>query len=235
VTPTALVLWDVDLTLMQAGPLGRELYAAAFQRATGRRMESFPPAAGRLDQDIFRDALAAHRLDASDHPFPRFAEALTAVYTAGADELGRQGRALPGAAEALAALARVPGVVQTVVTGNIAPVARIKLAAFGLDRFLDLAVGAYGPDDHVRAHLVGMAQRRAGARYGARFDLRSTLLVGDTPHDVAAARIGGARMIAVASGRYTERQLRAAGATAVLPDLNDVRPLLRAVRPVRRG
>src|SRR5262249_29839439 len=147
------------------------------------------------------------------------------------EELRRQGRALPGAAAALAAIARLPGVVQTVVTGNIPTVARIKLAAFELDRFLDLEVGAYGPDDHVRGNLVGMARRRAGARYGVAFGAGATLLIGDTPHDVTAARDGGARMVAVASGRFSAAQLREAGAPVVLPDLTDVTALLRAVRP----
>jgi phosphoglycolate phosphatase-like HAD superfamily hydrolase len=119
--------------------------------------------------------------------------------------------------------------VQTVLTGNIAPVARIKLAAFDLDRHLDLEIGAYGADDRVRANLVPMAQRRAGARHAAVFDRSNTVVVGDTLHDVAAGRDGGARVVAVASGRTPASELRAAGADAVLPDLADTAAVLRAV------
>src|SRR5215470_17683722 len=100
-----LVLWDIDLTLVEAGPFGRQLYADAFLRATGRPLAFVAQMAGRLDQDIYRDTLAGHDLDPADHPFPRFAEALAAAYAGGTDELRRQGRALPGAAAALAALA----------------------------------------------------------------------------------------------------------------------------------
>lgn len=224
-----LILWDVDLTLVQVGPLGRRLYAAAFRLATGRSLEFQAGVAGRLDPDIYRDTLAGHHLDPADHPFDRFAEALAGVYELRIEEIRRHGRALPGAADALAALEAVPGTVQTVLTGNVPAVARTKLAAFGLDRHLDLDVGAYGPDDHVRAGLVPLAQRRASARYGALFDVRSTVVIGDTAHDVAAAREGGARAIAVATGGTTAGELRAAGAEVVLPDLMDTAALVGLV------
>src|SRR6266568_4393975 len=113
-----LVLWDIDLTLVQVGPFGRELYADAFERVTGRAMEFQAQMAGRLDPDIFSDTLAGHGLDPAAHPFPEFAEALAAAYAARAGEVRRRGRALPGAAAALATLAEVPGTVQTVLTGN---------------------------------------------------------------------------------------------------------------------
>jgi phosphoglycolate phosphatase len=224
-----LILWDVDLTLVEVGPFGRQLYAEAFRRVTGRTLGFQSQMAGRLDPDIYRDTLAGHGLDFADHPFARFAEALAAVYEARIEEVRRHGRALPGAAEALEALAAVPGTVQTVLTGNVPAVARAKLTAFGLDRHLDLDIGAFGPDDHVRAALVPLAQRRAGARHGRVFDVHSTVVIGDTAHDVAAARDGGARAIAVATGRTTAGQLRAAGAEVVLPDLVDTAALLRLV------
>jgi phosphoglycolate phosphatase len=224
-----LVLWDIDLTLVQAGRLGGELYAHAFRQVTGRTLEYQAQMAGRLDPDIFLDILTGHELDPAEHPFPRFAEALGAAYASRIDDLGRQGRALPGAAEALQALAEVPGVVQTVVTGNIPAVARVKLAAFGLDRHLDLDIGAYGPDDHVRAALVRLARERSGARHGTVFDAASTVVIGDTVHDVTAAREGGARVIAVATGRTPAADLRAAGAEVVLSDLLDTPGLVTLV------
>jgi phosphoglycolate phosphatase-like HAD superfamily hydrolase len=229
-----LVLWDIDLTLIQAGPIGRELYAAAFQQATGHPMRSRADMAGRLDPDIFRDTVEAHDLDPAAYPFPRFAGALAAAYSSRSEELREQGRVLPGAAAALAALAEVPGTVQTVLTGNVRAVALIKLAAFGLDRFVDVEIGAYGTDDHLRANLVAVAQQRAGAKHGVTFDAGSTVLVGDTLHDVAAGRRGGALVVAVATGRTTEAELLKAGAEVVLPDLTDTAALLRAVVTERR-
>jgi phosphoglycolate phosphatase-like HAD superfamily hydrolase len=116
-----------------------------------------------------------------------------------------------------------------VLTGNVRPVARVKLAAFGLDRHVDLAIGAYGTDAEARAGLVPVAWGRAAARHGTAFDAESTVLVGDSVHDVAAGRASGVRVVAVATGRDGRGDLRAAGAEVVLPDLGDTTAVLQAI------
>jgi phosphoglycolate phosphatase-like HAD superfamily hydrolase len=229
VTRERLVLWDIDSTLVRAGPFGRVLYAAAFEQATGRPMRLQSPTHGRLDPDIFRDTLVANDLDPAAHPFPAFAGALAAAYQAGAERLAREGTALPGAASALEALAARPRTVQTVLTGNVRPVARVKLAAFGLDRHVDLAIGAYGDDAEQRAGLVDVAWRRASGRRGAAFDAAGTVLVGDSVHDVTAGRSAGVRVVAVATGRDSRDELAAAGADVVLDDLGDTAVALDAI------
>lgn len=224
-----LVLWDIDLTLIRAGEGGRAIYAAAFEQATGRPLVTHADAAGRLDPDIFQDTLNAHGMPVHEHSFERFAEALAEAYAAQTFRLREYGRVLPGAAEALAALSSVPGVIQTVLTGNIRAVAMAKLAAFGLDRYMDFEIGAYGADDPVRANLVKISQQRASGRYHLSFDRLNTVVIGDTPHDVIAGRQGGAFVIAVASGRYSRSQLLEAGADLAVPDLTDLAALLQAV------
>jgi phosphoglycolate phosphatase len=82
---------------------------------------------------------------------------------------------------------------------------------FGLADGLDLAIGAYGSDDPNRAILVRIAQDRAGDKYRTRFEADSTVLIGDTPSDLAAARDGGTRIVAVATGRSTAGDLHHAG------------------------
>jgi phosphoglycolate phosphatase-like HAD superfamily hydrolase len=126
---------------------------------------------------------------------------------------------LPGAAEALAALIRIPGVVQSVLTGNIRPNAIAKLAAFGLDRYIDFDVGAFGSDHTERSKLVRIAQFRAGTKYKGSYDQRNTVLIGDTPRDVQAGLDGGACTVAVATGVSSKAELVAAGADTVLSDL----------------
>lgn len=73
------------------------------------------------------------------------------------------------------------------LTGNTRTVAALKLRAFGLDRYLDLDIGAYGTDDDIRANLVKIARQRVEAARGIRFGPATTVLIGDTPHDVTAA------------------------------------------------
>lgn len=224
------MLWDIDLTLIESGGVAGKVYASAFQAAIGRPLEHHAEMAGRTDPLIFADMLELHGIPGSDETFATFVAVLTAAYQAASAELRERGRVLPGAAEALVALASTAGVVQSVLTGNVRPVAIVKLAAFGLDRYLDVESGAFGDDDPVRGNLVAIARRRAAARHRTPFPPERTIIIGDTPHDVAAARAGGARAIAVASGRSDEEVLRAAGADVVLPNLRNTAAVLQAVK-----
>ena len=76
---------------------------------------------------------------------------------------------------------------------------------------------------------LDLARQRAYAKYGITFDAAGTVIIGDTPHDVTAGHEGGALVVAVATGRSSEAELREAGADLVLPDLTDTAAVLRAV------
>ncbi len=120
-------------------------------------------------------------------------------------------------------------VVQSLLTGNIRELAEVKLGPLGLTEHLDLTVGAYGDASEVRADLVPLARSRAALAYGRDFGGQATVLVGDTPHDVQAALVTGARAVGVATGSFTAADLAAAGAHAVLADLTDTRQVLAAI------
>lgn len=145
------------------------------------------------------------------------------------DLLRERGFALPGAEEALDALAEVPGVVQSVVTGNTREIATEKLSAFGLDTHLDLEVGGYGDDATVRGELVRLARDRAQRAHGLDVPWERVVVVGDTAHDVAGAVDNGARAVGVASGGSGPDELREAGAAVVLADLCDTAAVVRAL------
>jgi phosphoglycolate phosphatase len=226
---TTLVLWDIDHTLIDSGGVGGKIYAAAFEKVTGHRLEHMADLSGRTEPVIFRETLQLHGIDDPGDLFDRFAEEQARRYAEHADELRTKGRVLPGATEALRTLASRDDVIQSVLSGNIRASARIKLATFGLDRYLDLDIGAYGTDDEVRAHLVEIARQRATAACGVHFDRDSTVLIGDTPNDIKAARDGGARIIAVATGKDSEEDLAEAGADTVFADLTDIDALLAAI------
>jgi phosphoglycolate phosphatase len=218
---TRLVLWDIDHTLIETRGVGSQVYAEAFAKVTGRPLKKMPELAGRTEPVIFREALKINGIEPSEELYDEFAAEQAHGYAARLDELRARGRALPGAAEALRELSMRDDVIQSVLTGNTRPSAEIKLRAFDLDRYLDLDIGAYGTDDDTRANLVAIARRRAEKSHGHTFDDGATVLIGDTPNDVAAARASGARITAVATGKDAAAGLAAAGADTVLPDLTD--------------
>lgn len=206
-------------------------YAEAFRKITGRPLVKLPQMAGRSEPEIFFDALALNDVSLRDAESERlvvpFGSELATSLAARRDQLTVQGQLLPGAAESLAAVAALRGTVQSVtvqsvLTGSSRPNATLKLRAFGLERHVDLAVGGFaGSEVYPKGTLLRVARQRAEEKYGATFAEQATVYIGDSPRDVEAAKIGGARSVAVASGRASTAELRDAGADAVLPDLTD--------------
>jgi len=230
-----LVLWDIDYTLVNAGGVGSELYTRVFTSRYGRPLPQPGSMAGRTDRAIAREVLALAGLDGQDgldQELQLFQAALNDTAPAFAARARQVVTALPGAGAALAGLAAVApgqGPVQSLLTGNIRPMAEIKLAAAGLTRHLDLEVGSYGDLHEIRAELVAPARDAAAAAYAEDFGGTATVLIGDTPLDVAAALATGARAVGVATGGFSTADLAAAGAHAVLPDLTDTGAVVSAI------
>jgi phosphoglycolate phosphatase len=231
-----LVLWDVDYTLVSADGLGTRLYEVVFREMFGRELTAVAPKAGRTDRAIVGDTLALSGMS------PAYLDAFLATLARVAADGAVPGPVQPmaGAAAAVAALASFGGVAsfgrlasdrvrQSVLTGNVRPLAALKLRRAGLGEHLDLDAGAYGDAHEVRADLVTVARRAARQVYRADFAGRATVLVGDTPLDVEAALATGAAAVAVATGSYAAADLAAAGAHVVLPDLTDTARVLAAV------
>jgi phosphoglycolate phosphatase len=244
------VLWDVDGTLLNAGGVGTDLYNVVFLQLFGRSLEAFAPMAGRTDRAIILETLELAGVPEPRRHVDPFIAGLTAHAPTVREAVAIRGHALPGAAAALEALADLgsgqgpgadsggpdqgPRIHQSVLTGNIRPVAEVKLSAVGLREQLDLCIGAYGDDHEVRTELVQVARRRAAAVHGSSrgdFGGMSTVLIVDTPLDIEAALAAGARAVGVATGPSQAAELMAAGAHAVLPDLTDTPRVLRALLP----
>jgi phosphoglycolate phosphatase len=229
-----LALWNVDHTLVDVGRVTREAYAEAFQRVTGRPLVRPAPTAGRIESEIIFDTLAINDIMTEDHHLPEFTKALADAFAARRRQVREHGRVLPGAREALAAVGRLPGVVQSVLTGSIKPNAVIKLTELGMDRYLDFEVGGYGSEVYSKAALIELARANATRKYvekklGVPVVEPTTLLVADDVRDVRAAKIARVPIIAVATGTATAAELRAAGADVVLPALDDTGAVVRAV------
>ncbi|MDQ3763435.1 MAG: haloacid dehalogenase-like hydrolase [Actinomycetota bacterium] len=230
-----LVLWDVDHTLIETRGVGFAIYKRAFPAATGRPLDTLAQISGRTELDIMRETLRVNGIASTDESVAKLATALICGYEDAREELATTGRALPGATATLERLAAEPQVHQGVLSGNLRAVARIKLEVFGLDAWLDLEASAYGNDHSERPKLVAIAQARASDRTGATFDNPHTVLIGDTPNDIAAGLTAGVRVIAVASGKSNREELLAAGATIIMDDLTDSEHIAQLVTQVNTG
>jgi phosphoglycolate phosphatase len=215
--------------------VSRDAYAEAFRRVTGRPLVALPQLPGASDSEIFFEALALNEaVPLSGQPedndlLARYATELAAAFSARTDLLTAQGRPLRGAREALAAVSRLPNVIQTVITGTFKQNAAIKLRAFDLDRFVDLAIGGYGSDVYPKGTQIIRSLTMAAEKYGVQVTPARAVYVADSVRDAAAAHVAGVRCLGVATGRSTISELRDAGADPVLTDLADTSRVVAAI------
>lgn len=230
-----LVLFDIDGTLLRTGdPHHGQAFTHAFESIYGKPVTlEGVPLAGMLDAQIARILFERHGLDAdvADGRLVELMEMMGVRYSEALAGGSLRERLLPGATEAvLAAIQRnwTPGV----LTGNARSVGHAKLHAAGLDMLLTL--GAFGDTARDRGHLVDAAIADAERVTGVRHTPRETILIGDTPNDISAARLGGAHVIAVATGRFDLAALSHHEPDALLPDLSNTQAFVKAVEDVMR-
>jgi phosphoglycolate phosphatase-like HAD superfamily hydrolase len=219
----------VDGTLVSCGASGREALETAARLAAGIVAVPHLPMGGKTDPQILGEMLRGAGVAPAD------LDALIPVALTEAERvlggwrgrIGREGHVHPGVRELLAELAGRPGVRQTLVTGNLAANAAVKVGAFGLEGFFDLPAGAYGDDHAERDRLVPIALRRVRELHGEEYAADQVWVIGDTDRDLSCARAAGVRCLIVGTGHDGFDRVRDLEADAVLEDLAGTARVLR--------
>lgn len=216
-----LILFDIDGTLVHVrrdvlvGVLGDVVRHGTGHAEGVEGIELH----GKTDRQIMLEICAAAGVDAAEaHDrctmmTDRLLEAWTHVLDAETVEV------LPGVAGLLEHLASRDDVRLGLLTGNLEPAARMKLAPHDLNRYF--AVGAYGSDAIDRADLPPIALARASALDGRAFTAAETLIIGDSHRDIACAHASGIRALAVATGSLTIDDLLAHNPDGICASLED--------------
>jgi phosphoglycolate phosphatase len=217
----ALILFDIDGTLLLSGRAGLRAMTRAFADTFGITDafagESF---GGRTDSYLVSKALAAAGLPDTPEQHDRFRDIYIPLLAEEIEHPGTGHKGLmPGARELLEALDQHHHLHLALLTGNYREAAEIKLQHFELWDYFEW--GAFSDDAADRNALVPIARRRAETYDIPAAAIERVTVIGDTPHDIECARVAGARAIAVATGGFTVDQLREFGADEVLPDLSD--------------
>jgi phosphoglycolate phosphatase-like HAD superfamily hydrolase len=129
---------------------------------------------------------------------------------------------LPGVRETLQTLHNHPRYRSALLTGNIAPMAQLKMELMGLDQFFTLP-GAFGDESHIRRDLPARAADRIRKHLQLEIPPEHFIVIGDTPNDIDCGRHFGARTVAVGTGRfYSHEEILACEPDAVLADLSNI-------------
>ncbi|MCB0322656.1 MAG: HAD hydrolase-like protein [Bdellovibrionales bacterium] len=224
-----LLLFDIDGTLLSAGPSPMVAFETAFAEQfsiAGCWGDTQPH--GRTDPDIVGEIcrrVLQRELNAAEltRLFKRYAVLLEPEISQ-----CQKFRVLPGALALCQRLAASERFYLGIETGNIEPAGRIKLARGGLDSFFTF--GGWGSDSADRSEIVRIAIERARSIHDLPNLTYATdvVVIGDAPQDIQAGQALGARTIAVATGRYGNDELEAHQPTAVLDTLDDIPGFLQA-------
>lgn len=213
-----IVLFDIDGTLVAGGP-AKDAFIEAMVETYGTAGDADGVSfAGKTDPQIARQLLSGVGMD--DEDIENGFDDLWVRYLAYLEARlpGDPVRVLPGVGALLDALAEHDDVGVGLLTGNIVGGARLKLDSGGLwDHF---GFGSYGSDHEERDQLPAIAVDRARQLFGSAVTAEGTIVVGDTPRDVACGKAGGTRTLAVATGHFGLFDLEAAGADHVIEDLS---------------
>ncbi|MBN9418332.1 hypothetical protein ABS71_10435 [bacterium SCN 62-11] len=203
-----LILFDIDCTLLRTDGSGMVALSQALAHVLGQPYQlSRVPPSGQTDPNIVRAMFQEAGV-----PMSRWGELERQIFEIYPElleaemQVRRQGSRLERGIQALVDLLHGhPELRLGVLTGNLEVTARMKLDLFGFNRYFP--IGAFGSDCADRNRLGPIALERARRHYGCDFQPAQTWFVGDTHHDIQAARACGSRVLAVATGSYTRDRL----------------------------
>ncbi len=225
-----LLLFDIDGTLVAgATDAHRDALHAALLEVHGvdAAKATWPVSpAGRTDGEIARALLLGAGVSAEriDERADLVQEVCCREYAQRAtDDLSHT--VVSGIPSLLEWLGSLDGVTLGLVTGNYECVARRKLSCAGLGAAFPSGIGGFGSDHEDRSALPKIARRRAGER-GRPYPQKETIVIGDTPRDIACARADGLRCFAVTTGPFAADEL--AGADVIAGDADELRAAIEA-------
>lgn len=220
--PAEAYLFDIDGTLLNSRD---GVHYNAFHTAV-REVYGIDsnidgvPVHGNTDLGILR--AVARRAGLSD---AEFASKLPAAIQCMCAEASRNAGGMapqlcPSIRELLTTL-RAANKLLGVVSGNLEPIAWLKLGAAGVKEFF--AFGSFSGPRELRREIFahGLEEVRRRRRDDAR-----ACFVGDTPADIEAARLVGSPILAVATGIFTRADLLAHAPDACVACCSDLLPAI---------
>ncbi|MFZ0428297.1 MAG: HAD family hydrolase [Acidobacteriota bacterium] len=212
------ILFDFDGTLIDASEVICHSFNHAL-RTSGQPvvpLEFIRHGIGRPLREIFLECVS-----------PELLETVIAAYREEFSRLSIEGsRLIPGVDSLVPRLAEFHAL--GIVTSRTSSSVHSLLRHFELDRFFGSVVGVGEVSKYKPApEPVWKALEELGA------DSSRAAMVGDTVHDIQAARAAGVLAIGVATGAHSPADLRAAGAARVLESVADLPRFLEDPRTAR--
>ncbi|MEI8102487.1 MAG: HAD hydrolase-like protein [Chlorobium sp.] len=203
-----LVLFDIDGTLLTMGSINRTVLADALREVYGTEGSAGTcNFAGKMDSNIIYETMRSAGLP-SDEITEKFCMAkksyieMLRAKTQPSDVVLMEG--IPALLDKLANHSEL---LIGLLTGNFEESGRHKLRLPHINHYFPF--GAFADDGLHRNELPPVAVEKAYQLTGVKFAEQDIIIIGDTEHDIACARVMNAKSIAVATGTYSVEELQA--------------------------
>jgi phosphoglycolate phosphatase len=220
-----VLFWDIDGTLLTTAKAGVFAWEDAVRELTGRGdfALSSMRIAGMTDYQIAVKTFEVLGVNADDAFLRRFVDRYGELLPTSLPR--KKGRVLPNVREILEHLRGRADVRSYLLTGNTRAGAKAKLTHYDLvDFFPD---GAFAEDTGSRSSIASRALQLA--RQAGPIAEDRLFVIGDTPPDIECARAIDARTIAVATGGYSEDELKAHQPWRVFAELPSPEEFVRLI------
>ncbi len=221
-----LLLFDIDLTLIDSARAGRRAMMLAFEKLFGIKdgMDKVN-FAGRTDRAIFRDALIHQGMEWQKEKEENFKSVYFEQLKIEIAKPNLEKHLEPGVLELLNELSKREDNVLGLLTGNWHEGAQMKLEHFNVYHFFEF--GAFADDSESRNELPKFAVQRFSEKTSLSISPENVFIIGDTPLDVACAKSFDAKSVAVATGFFSYEDLEAAQPDFLFPDFSVIQSFLK--------
>ncbi len=202
-----LVLFDIDGTLLTMSAINRSVLVDALKEVYGTAGSAATcNFAGKMDCNIIYEVLQSAGLGEGEIA-AKFLQAKKSYIDMFRDRAKPSDVLLmEGVRELLVKLAGCEEMMVGLLTGNFEESGRHKLLLPEINHYFSF--GAFADDAPSRNELPAIAVEKAHKRSGKRFFNHDIIIIGDTEHDIACARVLNAKSIAVATGTYSMEELK---------------------------
>ena len=215
-----LVLFDIDNTLLVGNRAHWTAYQNAFKKVFDVILpEDFPPWSGYTELKIIYSLMDMYHIERDEEKANEIVGVMIDEFLK-QDQTGT--RILPGVERLLYELKDDEDMIIGLVTGNIEDIAYSKLKHLKIDEYFVL--GGFGEISEIRSDLVHDAIRKAEGRFG-KIDKKDVFIIGDTIHDIRAAKEAGVKVIAVATGHQNLSELKGYDPDFLFESLDDEKVL----------
>ncbi|MEO8273908.1 MAG: HAD family phosphatase [Chloroflexota bacterium] len=213
------VIFDLDGTLVDTVTARIDGWVEALDAASiPATREAIAPMIGMDGKRLAREVAGAKGRSLGDDEVEAIDKAAGAAF----DRLNQAPRPLPGVGGLLAVLEDA-GLPWLIATSSRKEQVTVSVAALGLARAPEIVDGSHVKHAKPAPDLLLLAARRLGVQPA------QVWAVGDSTWDMRAAVAGGLVAIGVTAGSaVTANELKAAGASLVVPALGDLAEMLRA-------